>query len=147
MRGGDQAEKEFLAECRRRMSIARASMSFNGPIRPLGMPNMWMNDPLNPISLREFGDWAKSLGWTLPERFPCSPNVSPPDKPLGTVERHVLLTIIAVLCKEAKLDYEAPAKTADLILSTAASMGIAIGKTTIKDHLKKIPEALAARTR
>ncbi len=69
------------------------------------------------------------------------------DKPLGNRERDTLLSIIAALCKEAKLDYTKPAKTAGLIQSTAAGMGISIGETTIENHLKKISNALATRTR
>ena len=66
-------------------------------------------------------------------------------EPLSTKERNTLLTIIAVLCKEAKLDYTTPAKTAHLLLSTAAAMGVSIGETTIEGHLKKIPNALGTR--
>ena len=67
------------------------------------------------------------------------------DKPLGNRERDTLLTIIAVLCKEAKLEYAKAAKTAGLIQSTAAGMGLSIGETTIEVHLKKIPNAIATR--
>ena len=67
------------------------------------------------------------------------------DKPLTTRERDTLLTIIAALCKEAKLDYTKHSKTAGLIQSTAATMGLSIGETTIEGHLKKIPDALATR--
>ena len=67
------------------------------------------------------------------------------EKPLGNRERHTLLAISAALCKEAKLDYAKHAKTAGLILSTAAGMGISIGESTIEGHLKKIPDALATR--
>ena len=67
------------------------------------------------------------------------------EKPIGTTERNTLLTIIAALCKEAKLDHTKHAKTAGLIQSTAASMGLSIGETTIEGHLKKIPDALATR--
>jgi hypothetical protein len=70
---------------------------------------------------------------------------NPPEKPLETKERNTLLTIIAVLCKEAKLDYKAAAKTAGFIQSTAAGMGVSIGETTIENHLKKIPDALGTR--
>lgn len=69
------------------------------------------------------------------------------EKPVSTKELNTLLTIIALLCKEAKLDYTVSSKTADLILSTAADMGVAIGKTTIREYLKKIPDALESRTR
>ena len=69
------------------------------------------------------------------------------EKPLATTERNTLLTIIASLCKEAKLDHTKHAKTAGLIQSTAASMGLSIGETTIEGHLKRIPNALAGRMR
>ena len=67
------------------------------------------------------------------------------EKPLGTRERDTLLTIIAALCKEAKIDYLKPAKAAGFIQSTAALMQVSIGETTIEGHLKKIPDALATR--
>jgi hypothetical protein len=69
------------------------------------------------------------------------------DKPMTIRERNTLLTIIAVLCKDAGYDYTKAAKTAGLIQSTAAGMGVSIGETTIENHLKKIPDALGARTR
>lgn len=67
------------------------------------------------------------------------------DKPLATRERDTLLTIIAALCKDAGHDYTKHAKTAGLIQSTAAKMGVSIGETTIEGHLKKIPDALGTR--
>jgi hypothetical protein len=67
------------------------------------------------------------------------------EKPLKTSERKTLLAIIAALCKEAKIDYTKHAKSAGLIQSTAALMGISVGETTIENHLKKIPDALATR--
>lgn len=69
------------------------------------------------------------------------------ERELATRERNTLLSIIAVLCKEAKLDYSKPAKTAGLIQGIADSMGVSIGETTIENHLKKIPDALGTRTR
>ena len=67
------------------------------------------------------------------------------ERPLATTERNILLTIIAALCKDAGYDITKHAKTAGLIQSTAAHMGLAIGETTIEGHLKKIPNALAGR--
>ena len=66
-------------------------------------------------------------------------------KPITTIERNTLLTIIAALCKDTGYDYTKAAKTAGLIHSTAAQMGVSIGETTIEGHLKKIPDALATR--
>ena len=67
------------------------------------------------------------------------------DKSLSKRERDTLLTIIAALCKEIGYDYTKAAKTAVLISGTTAEMGVAVGETTIENHLKKIPEALATR--
>lgn len=67
------------------------------------------------------------------------------EKPLSNRERDTLLTIIAALCKDAGYDHAKAAKTAGLIQSTAAGMGLSIGETTIEGHLKKIPNALATR--
>lgn len=69
------------------------------------------------------------------------------EKKLANRERDTLLTIIAILCREAKLDYTKAAKTAGLIVDTAAGMQISIGETTIENHLKRIPDALRTRTR
>lgn len=67
------------------------------------------------------------------------------EKPVGTRERSTLLSILAVVCREAKLDYSKSAKTAALIHDSAARLGISVGETTIEGHLKKIPDALATR--
>lgn len=86
----------------------------------------------------------------LPAKYQFSgPSVVPSesDKPLITRERNTLLSIIAVLCKEARLDYKSPAKTAGLIQHAADQLGFNIGETTIEGHLKKIPAALAGRTK
>ena len=74
-------------------------------------------------------------------------NVKPSEteKPLITTERNILLSIIAVLCNVAKYDYKTPAKTASVIQGEAAFMKISIGESTIENHLKKIPNALAGR--
>jgi hypothetical protein len=67
------------------------------------------------------------------------------DQPLATRERNTMLSMIAVLCKEAKLDYKTPAKTAGRIRAAAEIMGIGIGETTIEGHLKKIPDGPETR--
>lgn len=70
---------------------------------------------------------------------------SPDGRPLRTRERNTLLSIIATLCKEAKMDYSRPSKTAGLIRDMAARMGLDLGESTIEGHLKKIPDALETR--
>jgi len=69
------------------------------------------------------------------------------EKPLAKRERDTLLTIIAVLCNESKLDFSKAAKTASLIQGMADLMKVTLGETTIENHLKKIPDALGTRTR
>jgi hypothetical protein len=68
------------------------------------------------------------------------------DRPLSTVERNILLVMIAAACKEASLDYTKPAKTAGVIIGLAAQLGAIIGETTVEGHLKRIPQAIEART-
>lgn len=66
-------------------------------------------------------------------------------KPLNTRERETLLTIIAALCKESKVDIHKPSKAADIIQSMTDSLGAHVAKRTIEEHLKKIPDALETR--
>ena len=65
--------------------------------------------------------------------------------PLRTRERNVLLSIIAVLCKQAGYDYSRPAKTAGIISGAAELMGVRLSESGIENHLKKIPSALEGR--
>ncbi len=98
------------------------------------------------VRLDDVSDWLRlqgiEIGYAINDKEKTD---ELPEKPLSTRERDTLLTIIAVLCKEAKFDYIKHSKTAGLIQSTAAGMGVAIGETTIEGHLKKIPDALATR--
>ena len=93
--------------------------------------------------------WLDAIGLQSKYVFEREAKVQSPDElvnlPISTRERNTLLTIIAVLCKEAKIDYTKPAKAAGMIQSTAATMAVSIGETTIENHLKKIPNALATR--
>lgn len=67
------------------------------------------------------------------------------DPPMGKRERDTLLTIIFVLCKEAKIDHTRPAKAAGFIQATAIDLGVSLPETTVEGYLKKIPDALATR--
>lgn len=107
------------------------------------------------FSRRELARWLRENGMKSAYRFDLassdttgtdnSDELQRAEKPLSNRERDTLLTIIAALCKEAKLDHTKCAKTAGLIQSTAAKMGISIGETTIENHLKRIPDALVTR--
>lgn len=70
------------------------------------------------------------------------------EKPLRTIERNTLLTIIAVLAKAAKVpldDYRKPGKAAGYIEGLTDEFGAHVSKRAIEDHLKKIPDALGTR--
>jgi hypothetical protein len=69
------------------------------------------------------------------------------EKPLQTRERRSLLVVLAALAKEAKIDLDHPSKAATIIESLTQQMGAHVAKRTIEEHLKKIPDALEARTR
>ena len=105
----------------------------------------WRDDPT--VYLGKFVIWAETNGYEIRGELKqiTGQESSIQEKPLGTTERNTLLTIIAALCKEAKLDHTRHAKTAGFIQSTAAKMGLSIGESTIESHLKKIPNALAGR--
>ena len=65
--------------------------------------------------------------------------------PLDPRERKTLLTIIAALAKEAKINIDPPGKAAGYIEGLTAELGARVSKRAIEDHLKKIPDALETR--
>ncbi|VTU36841.1 hypothetical protein H6CHR_04808 [Variovorax sp. PBL-H6] len=71
----------------------------------------------------------------------------PTEKPIGTKERDTLLTIIAALAKEAKIDIAKPSKAASLIQGMADQLGAPVSKRAIEEHLKSVPAAIAGRSR
>lgn len=67
------------------------------------------------------------------------------EKPLETRERNTLYLIIAALCRDAGHDLAKSSKTALTIQSTLDSMGVNVGESTIRGHLKEISSALERR--
>lgn len=72
-----EEEKELpIALCtfRDRLKVAIASLSPDGPLKPLSeYPE---GEPINAeISLSDFADFAESIGWLLPDEFPRKPTV------------------------------------------------------------------------
>lgn len=67
------------------------------------------------------------------------------EKPLKTKEKTSLLTIIALLAEEAKIDWRQPTKAATNIVHQADRLGVQIGQRTIEEYLKQIPDALERR--
>lgn len=113
----------------------------------------WLSEEASDFERQRFNraqltGWLNATGLSSVYRFNqqlVTVESSPAETTLLTRERNTLLTIIAVLCKEAKVPYDKPAKAAGMIQSTAATMGVSIGETTIEGHLKKVPDALATR--
>lgn len=67
------------------------------------------------------------------------------EKPLATNERNTLLTIIAALAKEAKINLSSPGKAALSIENLTDGLGAHVSKRAIEEHFKKIPSALETR--
>ena len=67
--------------------------------------------------------------------------------PLDPRERNTLLIIIAALARQAKINVDPPGKAAIFIEGLTDSMGTHASKRAIEEHLKKIPDALATRTK
>jgi hypothetical protein len=68
------------------------------------------------------------------------------EKPIGGRERNTLLVIVAALCKLAKIDVNRSSAAGKTIESETVAMGARVPSRTIEEHLKRIPEALDARS-
>ncbi len=68
------------------------------------------------------------------------------EKPLSTTERHTLLTIIAALCDYSAMPYQERGAAAQIARRTE-EFGVPVSDDAIREALKKIPEALEARTK
>ncbi len=105
-------------------------------------------DPERPTFSREaLGVWLEEKGYQSPYSFIRQPRQgqSEEQKPLTAKERTSLLTVIALLAEEARIDISKPSKAAATILKLAETQGINIAQRTIEEHLKKIPDALEKR--
>lgn len=133
---------ERMEEFRRRVHVT-TSCILAGELKVLHSAE-GLNTPVDRIIVNsaDFAALASAKSWALP--MPLKQRDAS-DKPLNTRERNTLLTIIAALCKEAKIDYTKHAKAAGLIEGVAAEMGVSISETAIENHLKKIPGALESR--
>lgn len=92
----------------------------------------------------DFLAWAVGRGLSIPDALH---DLVPPteDKPVSTKERTTLLTIVALLAKEAKIDLLTPSKAATQIVSLADAAGVSLGETTVAGYLKKATAALESR--
>lgn len=55
---------------KRRLTLASAHVDAAGPLRPLGNIPFGSGPAGAAVSLPEFGNWARGMGWSLPQRFP-----------------------------------------------------------------------------
>lgn len=101
-------------------------------------------------------EWAKKKGIDIPWlkwveeqqlifHLAKGDDVQEVGKPLTTKEKTSLLTIIALLAEEAKIDWKQPTKAATSILYQADKLNVQIGQRTIEEYLKQIPDALERR--
>jgi hypothetical protein len=65
---------------------------------------------------------------------------------MGQRERTTLLAMIAALAKLAQIDVTKPSSAAVAIEAQTALVGARVAARTIEEHLKRIPDALEARS-
>ncbi|UXC37332.1 hypothetical protein [Cupriavidus gilardii] len=100
-----------------------------------------------------FIEWAQRKGLVIPwmewaieqNLVGTRPDARPTEGQLGERERTTLLTIIAALSKEAKIDLEAPSKAAGQIELLVEKIGARVAKRTIEEHVKRVRLALEKR--
>lgn len=96
----------------------------------------------------EITQWLEAIGHKSVYQFQVKGpgrDAAGSEKVLGTRERDTLLTIIAALAKQAKIDVNAPGKAALTIEGWTTEIEAHVSKRAIEEHLKKIPDALATR--
>jgi len=69
------------------------------------------------------------------------------EKPISTRERNTLLTIIAALTNDAKIDIFKTSKSGELISRMTQQLGALVDGETIASKLKQIPDALERRSK
>lgn len=96
---------------------------------------------------KEIARWLSLVGVKSPYSFDVTQvdAKSNVEKPLGLTERNTLLTIIAALAKEAKINIDPPGKAAGYVSGLTDDLGAHVSKRAIENHFKKIKNALAAR--
>lgn len=105
------------------------------------------------VRLDQFGIWALSKNYSLPERFPREstgnelPKEDPPptQEALDTKPRTSLLAIIGALAKIASVDISHPTTAAKAIVAKLDEDGVKIGTRTVEEFLKEVPDALERR--
>ena len=70
------------------------------------------------------------------------PSADPSDKSLGRRERTTLLTIIAALAEDAKIDVSKPTKAGTIIAARISAMGYEVAPNTVAGHLRTLRKTL-----
>lgn len=109
-------------------------------------PNYYVEWAVSKGFLIPWHEWAYRNGLVsvaVPKmQADCSP--SPPNKPITTVERNTLLTIIAALCDYSAIKFE-DRGAANQIARMTEEIGAAVSDDTVRRWLKQIPDALESR--
>jgi hypothetical protein len=114
------------------------------PVDPK-IPNMELRSANVPLA--GFVKFANSLSIevTVQALTNIPTTASQQDGNLSHKEKTTLLIIAGLLCKEAKINHQTPAKSADTLQNIADEMGVQISKRTIQNYLKEIQKALESR--
>ena len=83
----------------------------------------------------------------MPSLHRCRPLRHPPPlilptNLLGDRERTTLLTIIAALAKDAKIDVSKPTKAGTIIAARISAMGYEVAPNTVAGHLRTLRKTL-----
>jgi len=98
-------------------------------------------DEDSPIIVQSFEHFLEVRRRLLSGNF-GSTEAGGPEKPLASRERKTLLTIIAALAKEAKIDITKPYEGANIIEAMTDQFGAHVDSDTIAKKLKLIDELL-----
>ena len=109
-----------------------------------GVSGMW---PKSPSALSDgsvLGVRAAELdAFAAQMPAPSAPSsADPSDKSLGRRERTTLLTIIAALAEEAKIDVSKPTKAGTIIAARISAMGYEVAPNTVAGHLRTLRKTL-----
>lgn len=121
------------------LKLAVGNISAGGVLQPISID--LDNTEESEIKLSNFVKWAKSVKAKLPPYFPgttARSSISKDQSSSDENERSVLLTLIAVLAKELKLDITYPSKTAGVIEDLTTRVGARVSARAIENHLKRI---------
>lgn len=132
--------------------LALARNNLGGSLKAVSINKSWLQE--SEVLFSTFGSWLKSIGYEASDEFPWKHNRDKSitgnapiaeDSLLKERERTTLLTLIAALCDQARLDITKPSKAAGVIEDLTVRIGARVSARAIEEHLKRIPAALQKR--